>query len=206
MENETPIPEGYMADSKGRLVLLEHISEYEKFKDAEINEMIDRALKLQEEISKFKAEVMGDFYALMETAYEKYEAKIGGKKGNVSVKSFDGRKKVSITVGEFLECDERLAVAKSLVDECLVDWSQGTRTELRTVINTAFEVDKKGEMSPAKVLALLKYEINDEKWLKAMKAIRDSLNVQFSKNYIRFHIRGGVDEKWQAISLNIAAL
>ncbi|WP_027179889.1 DUF3164 family protein [Maridesulfovibrio bastinii] len=204
MSNE--IPEGYMEDSQGRLVRMEHVSEYDRLKDETVNTILDRAFQVQREIKDFKTETMGDFYALMEMALEKYDAKVGGKKGNAQITSYDGKKKVAIAVNESVTFDERLQVAKSLIDECLTDWTKDGRTEVKTIVNAAFDVDKEGNISTYKVMSLLKLEINDDRWQRAMKAVRDSLSVLCSKKYIRFYHRTGIEEKWQAIPLDIAAL
>lgn len=195
-----------MEDSMGRLVRIEHVSEYDKLKDETVNTILERAFQVQQEIKDFKTETMGDFYALMEMAFEKYDAKVGGKKGNAQITSYDGKKKVAIAVNESVTFDERLQVAKSLIDECLIDWTKDGRTEVKTIVNAAFDVDKEGNISTYKVMSLLKLEINDDRWQRAMKAVRDSLSVLCSKKYIRFYHRTGIESKWQAIPLDIAAV
>ncbi|WP_170921467.1 DUF3164 family protein [Desulfovibrio gilichinskyi] len=200
------VPEGYMEDSMGRLVRIEHVSEYDKLKDETVNTILERAFQVQQEIKDFKTETMGDFYALMEMAFEKYDAKVGGKKGNAQITSYDGKKKVAIAVNESVTFDERLQVAKSLIDVCLIDWTKDGRTEVKTIVNAAFDVDKEGNISTYKVMSLLKFEINDDRWQRAMKAVRDSLSVLCSKKYIRFYHRTGIESKWQAIPLDIAAV
>ncbi|HAS88253.1 MAG TPA: sulfate transporter [Desulfovibrio sp.] len=199
-------PEGYMEDSRGRFVRAEHVSDYDKLKDDTVKNIFGHALRVQQEIKDFKTDTMGDVYALMEVAAEKYDAKLGGKKGNVSILSFDGRQKIQIAVNETLTFDERLQIAKELVDECLIEWTQDSRTEIKTLVTSAFEVDKQGNISTAKVMSLLKLEINDAKWQRAMKALNESLSVLCSKKYIRFYQRDNHDEKWQGIPLDIAAL
>lgn len=206
MNSTTAVPEGYMEDARGRLIRLEQVSEYEKLKNDTVNDLIDRASKKHGELKNFKTGTMEDIYALMEVAAEKYGAKLGGKKGNVQLVSYDGRKKVQIAVNETLTFDERLQVAKQLVDECLIEWTEGSRSEIKTLVTAAFEVDKQGNISTSKVMSLLKLEINDERWKQAMTAVRDSLSVLCSKEYIRFYQRETQTAKWQAIPLDIAAL
>jgi len=203
---ETPIPEGYMEDGRGRLIRVEQVSEYDKLKNETIENIFGHTRRVQQDIKDFKTDTMGDVYALMEVAAEKYNAKLGGKKGNVSIVSYDGRKKIQIAVNETLTFDERLQVAKELVDECLIEWTQDSRTEIKTLVTSAFEVDKQGNISTSKVMSLLKLDIRDAKWQDAMNALNDSLSVLCSKKYIRFYQRDSFDAKWQAIPLDIAAL
>ncbi len=201
-----PIPDGYMEDSRGRLIRAEQVSEYDKLKDDTVNGLIDRACQMHNEIRDFKTGTMEDIYALMEVAAEKYGAKLGGKKGNVQLVSYDGRKKVQLAVNETFTFDERLQVAKQLVDECLIEWTEGSRSEIKTLVTAAFEVDKQGNISTSKVMSLLKLEINDERWNQAMTAVRDSLSVLCSKEYVRFYQREKQTAKWTAIPLDIAAI
>lgn len=200
------IPEGYMEDSQGRLIRGEQVSEYDKLKDETVKDIMEKARSVQSNIKSFKASAMSDIYALMEVASEKYGAKLGGKKGNIQIVTYDGKEKVMVAVNETLTFDERLQVAKQLVDECLIEWTEGSRSEIKTLVTAAFEVDKQGNISTSKVMSLLKLEINDEKWQRAMTAVKDSLSILCSKKYVRFYERSGRDEKWTAIPLDIAAL
>jgi hypothetical protein len=196
----------YMKNGKGHLVPTEQVSDYDKEKDRLVNDLVNEALSLQASLKEFKLSAIGDITALMELAYEKYEAKLGGPKGNVQILTYDGKFRVQLAVAEFLTFDERLQAAKALVDECLTEWTEDARPEIRALVNQAFEVDKKGNVSPAKVLPLLRLEIDDERWHRAMDAIRDSLTVQYSKKYIRFHQRSGPEDKWTSIPLDMAAI
>ena len=53
------------------------------------------------------------------------------------------------------------------------------------------------------MLGLRRHDIKDEKWLQAMEAIAESINVVDSKSYVRFYERDK-DGKYQAISLDFA--
>lgn len=196
----------HMVNGKGHLVPVEQVPEYDRTKDDLVHEIIDDVVSLQDVLIEFKASVLGNVAAFMELAAEKYGAKMGGKKGNVQLVSFDGKLRVQLAIAEFLTFDERLQVAKGLVDECLNEWTESSRPEVRALVNMAFEVDKQGNVSPSKIQPLLKLDIADEKWQRAMKAITDSLTVQYSKQYIRFHRRSGPEDKWESIPLDIAAL
>lgn len=56
----------------------------------------------------------------------------------------------------------------ALIDECLAEWTQGARPEVVTLVNDAFRTDTKGEIRTARVLALHRLEIADERWQRAM--------------------------------------
>jgi len=197
---------GFMKDGKGRLVPVESVSDYDKLKDQTVETLVDKALSMQQSITDFKLSGQADVLAFMNIAYEQYDAKPGGEKGNVSISNFEDTRKVQIAVGRTIDFDERLKVAKSLIDECLNNWSEDAPTELKTIVLQAFEVDKEGKASPARILPLLKFDFDDETWMRGMQALKDSLSVQYSKKYIRFYQRAGTEGKWEAISLDIAKL
>lgn len=205
MESVAIVPDGFMKNSKGHLVPLEQVSDYDKAKEDLVRSLISKAVPIQETMKDFKVHALGDVYAFMELAFEKYEAKKRELK-NFRLTSFDGSFMVEVAVNDFLTFDEQLQAAKSLVDECLTNWTENARPEIRSLVSQAFDVDKEGNVSPAKVLPLLRLEINDDRWNRAMKAVKESLTIQYSKKYIRFKKRTGTEDKWENITLNIAAL
>ena len=117
----------------------------------------------------------------------------------------DGRYKVLRAIAENLSFDERLQAAKALIEECLTEWTQGARPELRAIVNRAFETDKAGNLNTNAVLGLRRLDINDDRWHRAMQAIGESLQVVGSKSYIRLYERVGDSDKYALISLDVAA-
>ena len=92
-------------------------------------------------------------------------------------------------MADVLTFDERLTAAKTLIDECLDEWTQDSRQELKTIVQQAFDVNKEGNISTAKVLGLRRLNIEHEKWQRAMTAIDDSIHTQTTREYIRIHRR-----------------
>lgn len=203
MENKQPIP-GYMEDTQGRLVAVELVKEVDKLRNDLVMELISGAHELAGVLSGFKARAMDNIQAFVELSGETYGAHLGGKKGNVTLFSYDGRYKLIRSIDDFITFDERLQAAKSLIDECLKKWTEGSSAELRTIVNDAFQVDKTGKINTNRVLGLRRLDIQDETWKQAMQAISDSVQVIHSKSYIRFYQRQS-DGSYQQLNLNIAA-
>ena len=88
----------------------------------------------------------------------------------------------------------------------MLEWTEGARPEVVTLVNDAFRTDTKGEVRTANVLALRRLEITDERWQRAMKAIAEACQVVGSKDYIRVHERVGDSDQWRAIPLDIAGV
>ncbi len=199
------IPEGYMRDAQDRLVPVGSIKDVDIARDCLVREIAGRALALREAMKGFRDDVMGDIAAFVSLSAEQYGAKVGGDKGNLTLTSYDGAFKIQRQVSETLVFDERLQAAKSLIDECITEWTEGSRDEIRALINDAFQVDKEGRINTGRVLSLRRLKIDDDRWHSAMQAVSDSLQVAGSKAYIRVYARRP-DGKYEPIALDLAAL
>lgn len=200
------IPAGYRQDAQGRLIPEAMIKPIDMARDTLVQELIVNAQSLSKQIGDFKVKVFGDVAAFVQLSAEQYDTKLGGKKGNVTLYSFDGRYKVQVATAENIVFDERLQAAKSLIDECIAEWSQGSTPEIRVLVQEAFQTDKEGNLNTGRILGLRRLEIVDERWQRAMKAIGESVQVVGSKQYIRFYERVGDTEQYAPISLDIAAV
>jgi len=201
-------PEGFMADSAGRLVPIETVRPVDIERDKLVLEIVEKAKALNTAITQFKGAVFGDIEAFVELSAEQYGVTLKGAagKGNVSLASYDGRYKVQRAVAESISFDERLIAAKALIDECITDWSAGSRPEIHALINNAFQVDKAGKINTGRVLGLRRLEITDERWQAAMRAIGEAVQVVGSKSYVRVYERIGDTEQFRAIALDVASV
>lgn len=202
----TVIPAGFRQDAQGRLVAESNIKPIDATRDALVAELVQDARELHEHIKRFKVKAFGDIAAFVELSAEEYGVRLGGNKGNVSLVSFDGRYKVLRAMAEAIVFDERLQAAKELIDQCLRDWTEGARAELRALIADAFRVDQAGKIRTGSVLALRRLDITDERWLRAMQAIGDAVQVVGSKSFIRVYERNEATGEYVAISLDIAGV
>lgn len=200
------IPKGYRENTLGHLVPEEAIAEIDLDRDELVGELFKAAEQLQLAMRNFKQRAMGDVEAFIELAAEKYDAKVGGAKGNVSLLSFDGSKKVMIAIGDTLHFDERLVAAKSLVDDCIHEWTEGSRSEIKALVEHAFQTDKEGKINTGRILELTRLSIEHPKWKQAMLAIKDSMQIVSSKSYIRLYTRDSGAERFQQLSLDMSAV
>lgn len=200
------IPDGYRQDAKGCLIPESLIKPIDLARDQLVRELADKAQALSRDIAAFKTGAISDIDAFVQLSAEQYNVKLGGVKGNLTLYSFDGGHKIIIAQAERMQFDERLQAAKQLIDECITDWSQGSRDEIKVLVQAAFQTDKEGKINTGRVLALRRLEIRDEKWQTAMTAIGESLQVVGSKEYVRFYERIGDTDQYRAINLDIAAV
>lgn len=199
------VPRGYLVDSQGRLVQEDNVKEIDKVRDALVREIVKKAQELSQSLAAFKEQTMADIDAFVQLSAEKYNVKRGGRKGNLSLPTYDGEYKVVVANADHLVFDERLHAAKELIDACLHDWTETSHSALRTIVDDVFQVDKTGNLNKGRILSLRAYEIDDERWKNAMKAINDSLQIVGSKSYIRIYKRQE-DGSYTPINLDIAVL
>lgn len=204
MEQTTPA--GYWQDAKGCLIPESMIKPIDKERDRLVNELVGKARSVSNVLAKFKVEAFGDIAAFIDLSAEQYQAQLGGKKGNLTLYSFDGKYRIQRAIQDRIAFDERLQAARVLIDECLADWTEGASPELQAIVNQAFDTDKEGQINTARVLSLRRLDIKDERWLRAMNAIGEAVQVVGSKSYIRVYERIGETDQYQPISLDIAGV
>ena len=51
---------------------------------------------------------------------------------------------------------------------------------------------------------LLRLEIEDPRWRRAMQAIRDAMRIVGSKTYVRCYHRTSFEAPWEAITIDLA--
>lgn len=206
INNSQAVPEGHRRNAQGLLVPETMIKPIDRARDELVLELAERARIVRDMLREFKGRVFNDINAFVDLSAEQYGVKMGGKKGNITLYCFDGAFKVQVAIAEHMIFDERLQAAKHLIDECITDWSQGSRDEIKVLVQSAFQTDKEGKINTGRVLALRRLDIRDEKWQTAMRALSESLQVVGSKEYVRFYERIGNTDQYQPISLDVAAV
>lgn len=203
MQDRT-IPPGYREDAKGRLISECQIKPIDATRDGLVMEIVKGAKHHAEQLAAFKRRTFDDIEAFLQLSVEQYGVKLGGRKGNVQLVSFDGRYKVLRAIADRITFDERLQAAKLLIDECLTDWTDKGPSELRVIVQDAFDVDKAGNINVGKILSLRRHKIDDERWKRAMEAIGDAVQVIGTTPYIRVYERIGDSDKYRLLSLDLA--
>lgn len=212
MTQDTAIDDGivkvgdadYMRDGKGALVPVELIKPQHKLEDQTVRKIAGYALELSAQVGRFKQHTFEDIGALEAILAEDFDTTVGGAKGNKTLMSHDGLFKVVVQVSDYIDFGPQLTIAKDLVDECLNEWAADAGPELRAIVTRAFNTEKKGQINRSEIFMLLRLEIRDPRWVKAMDAIRDAMRIVGSKTYVRCYRRDRPDGEWQAISIDLA--
>jgi hypothetical protein len=168
-------------------------------------DIVSKANDLRNLLGDFKADAFGDIQAFAELSAEKYGIKLGGIKGNISLSSFDGRYQVKLSQADVKIFDERLQAAKDLVDLCIHRWTEGSRIEIKALVEHAFQTDKEGKISLGRIYTLMNLDIQDEQWQQAMQALKDSMQVVSTTAYLRIYERDDKG-KFEQLALDLAGV
>lgn len=194
----------WMTDPRGALVPLEMVKEADRTQDTAVRHLVAAAEAMALVIQEFKEKAFSDVDALQALLGEKYQARVGGAKGNITLTSFDGLMKVQVQVADHKSYGPELQTAKALIDECIEEWSGDSRAEIRALVMNAFNAEKEGQINRGALQGLLRLNITDDRWLRAMQAIRDAEKIIGSKRFIRFSTRPTSKSAWSTIVLDVA--
>ncbi len=175
-----------MIDAQGRYVPCDTIRAVDLLRDELIRSLIPEVEELSKKLAELKAKAFKDVDDFLALSASQYGVKSKAIKGNITLKTYNGEYEVRLASADNIEFDEQLQVAKELIDECLTEWCDGANAKLAVIVKDAFKVDRKGRLDKNRILGLRKYEIEDEKWKRAMEAIGNSVSVTGRRRYIRF--------------------
>ncbi|MAZ84150.1 MAG: sulfate transporter [Hoeflea sp.] len=194
----------YMADARGNLVPCETIKAADKLEDEQVRKIMGFARDLSDQIARFRGHTMTDLGELDALLEQDYGVTKGGKKGNRPYQTFDGLMQVKVQVSDFVDFGSQLQIAKQLIDECLNEWAADSRPEIRAIITRAFNTEKEGQVNRSEIFMLMRLDIEDARWQRAMDAIRDAMRVTGSREYVRFYERAEVTDGWKAVTIDLA--
>lgn len=203
------IPKGYRTNAQGHLVPDSKIEPLDLLRDDTVKRIIQGGSNTQAALKAFKHQAMKDITTFLELASEQYQVKFGGRKGNLSLLSFDGKYKVQVAVADSLAFDERLQIAKQLVDECIHEWAKDSNDNIKALVEHAFQTDRQGNINTGRIFGLMRLKINDEKWQRAMDALKDSIQITNTSEYLRLYERddsASEHGKYKQIPLDLAGV
>jgi hypothetical protein len=195
----------YMRDAGGRLVPEGLVKPEHLLEDDTVRTIVAHAKALHAQIGRFRGHTFDDVTSFVDLLAEKYGGRRGGAKGNITLTSYDGLRKVVVQVQDRLTFGPELQIAKELVDSCISGWAQGANDNIRALVEHAFQVDREGRINRASLFQLRRLSIEDEEWQAAMAALSDAIRVIGSKAYLRFYERDDPKGRWQPITIDLAA-
>lgn len=199
--------DGNWIDARGKAVPMEYVPELDQLRDAMVERVMKKALKLEELLLQAKLDIIAEVDAYLDAKAKAGKVKETWK-GNITLDSFDGTMRVERSMDDQIGFSEQLQMVKTIIDEWIAQRLQGVDESLAKVIGQAFSVDKKGRVNTAMIMRLLNLDIEDAKWKKAMKLLRESIQVTATRQYLRFSekIEAESGETWRQVCLNFSSL
>jgi hypothetical protein len=167
----------------------------EKFKEM--------AVRLQN-LKDFAFDAADEIYELQLKAYEIDGRDVERMKGNFTFFSYDKRFKVEVNIGQRLEFDDKINLAKAEIDEYLKEITEGQNSDILIIVNNAFTTVR-GKLDPKRILQLFSYQIKNVRWKKAMEILQDSITTNHSKRYIKVSERDSNGE-YQNINVQFSSI
>ena len=184
------MPEGYMKNSRGHLVLNGDVPLLDRQRDQVVHEMLGQAMSLSGVMAESKRRWLETIQAHVQLAAEQYDVKVGGESGAVTLTSFDGSIKVERQYSRMLVVNERVAVAKELVERYAASVSSELDGDTKRLIRAVFRVDEKGNFSATSLLSLARrIKSESPEWQAAVAAINDAVTSEYGEPYVRFYVR-----------------
>lgn len=203
-QNTAP-PTGFWFDPQGNLIREENIPPLDRDMDEVVRKIHGFGVDLSAQMYRFREYTMADILAFHERVLSQYETgRFRGRRGNMTLTSFDGRLRVTLSVADVLEAGPEIAAAQSIIAECIDEWSAHAPKNLRALVEQAFKPDDDGRLNVGELLRLRRIQIDDERWRRAQAAITDSLRPRSTAEYIRLYRREGPKESWTQVPLHLA--
>lgn len=205
--NEAPTtPVGYMKNAAGHLVPREAVREQDLLRNEVAIRLARRAEQLSQALAEYKRAALAEIDDLVQIAADRYDAVLGGRKGNVSITSYDGEYRIVRQMAERIAFTEEIEAAKALINQCITRWSEGASDNIRILVDRAFRTDTKGQLKTASVLELMRLDIEDNDWQMAMLAIKDAIQTVGTATYVRVYRRIGVTDQYSPVPLDLATV
>ncbi len=188
-------------NADGAYVPLDRIKEIDKLRDELVERLCAEADELGRAVDKFKAEAQSEVFSFADLSADEHGVEVRGRRGGFSLMSYDGLLKIVVDNDSLISVNEKVSIAREAVFACVRRWSAGANANLIEIVRRAFETDKQGHLSLARLLSLRSYKIDDPEWQAAMDALSQGLTAYGSKTYLRYYRRAATTEKFEQIAL-----
>lgn len=189
----THIERTFLVNPRGYEVPLDKVAEHDIAKHDLVNGFVDEAKALSELHDEFKQKVFKRVNSFIAELAATYDIEVGGAKGNVTLTSYDAKRKVEVGVADQITFGPEINVAKELIDKVINEKLEtlGEDKLLRDVTQDAFSTNSDGNYNKSRIMALRKYRLasDSEDWANAMQALDDAIILSNTKTYVRFYER-----------------
>ena len=199
-------PPGYWRNNRGDLVHEANLRPLDVDMDETVRRIHDYGQSLSAQMWRFREHTMLDILEFAARVIESYGSRIGGRRGNISLATFDGCLRVVLAQAERISVGPEILAVQALVTECLDEWTAHAPKNLRALVEQAFAAGPDGTLSASRLLTLKRIVIDDERWRSACEAIGDALRPVGRAEHIRLYRRDNPRLKWEPVPLALSSV
>lgn len=175
-------------DAAGREVPAKYVPKFAKTKDAAARKILDAWRKEEARLRK----LWKDTVAIVEKIHagareeEKLEPATVADKGYFSFRSFDGSVTVRLDRAREIVFNEKIDLAKELIDEAVKEIAGNSAGDLRTIVESAFKPRGKNRALDRQRLSdICRMDVRNKKWQKAVELIKAAAEESQRMDYLR---------------------
>lgn len=187
----------------GQEVPATYVPKIDKQKERTALKFAKQADTLNARLKKFKTELIQECDKIYNEMCADADITVG-EKGNYSITSFDKEIKIEISIQERIEFNDKINLAQAKINEFLTEKTAGVDRDIQLLINSAFQTTK-GRLDTKRILGLFKLNIRAKKWNDAMELIKQSIERNTSRRYIRIWRKDNAGT-YQGIDLNFSSI
>jgi hypothetical protein len=196
----------YYIDPTGEKVPAKYVKPYDKLRDQIANAILKDWKSEQQRLQAVKTRTMDMIHKLQQASTAGTGIDLGGTKGNLQFRSFDGTITVSLDRQYRTEFDERLKAAQQLINEAIAEMTENTDADLAEIATRAFTPRKTGNLDMQRIRDLRTYNVRHPKWRQACDIISECERTIAFRDYIRVTVRTAPDASPENIYLEISKL
>lgn len=137
---------------------------------------------------KLKKSILSQMRAYRKEMLQDYGIVVGGKEGNLTVRSVCGTKMIQMTVGKHISFGSELEAAKTKLDQFIEgELAHGSSDVIRALVTDVFKLNSQGRLDTSGIMGLRnKHDFDHPLWSEAMDAIDDAVCRDSSTTYVNF--------------------
>lgn len=178
-------------DEAGYKVPYDRLKKNEKLAEATSEKLYKQALRISEQLEKFKAAMIEECRAVMVQVYADNNQDPEKSKGNFTWHNFDRSLKIVTKIQDRIDFDETLIeLCQNKLNEFL-DQAVETKDDfIKQFVTDAFS-QSRGQLDAKKVMSLLKYrsKIDNPLFQEALTLLEQSIRHPDSKRYFQLYVR-----------------
>ncbi|MCV6583990.1 MAG: DUF3164 family protein [Marinibacterium sp.] len=181
-------PEDLIRRPDGSYVDLEDVEPRHALAHELVTTLFPMATAAHDQLTRLKRLALDEMSGYREMMLADHGVTVGGKEGNLTLRSLCGRFMIKMTVSKYVTFGPELEAATALIDQFLEqELTKGGSAPIHQIIEREIKVNQKGRLNTAGILGLRQYRFKDPLWNKAMDAIEKAIIRDSSAIYVNFY-------------------